>query len=64
MCFRGVCYFPRGGRRSKRFKNVPFSLQIVSEYITKCFMKFEAKWTAPVVWAEIQFKFWHLMFTY
>ena len=32
--------------------------------ITKCFMKFEAKWTTPVVWAEIQFKFWHWMFTY
>jgi hypothetical protein len=27
--------------------------------ITRCFMKFEARWTTPVVWAEIQFKFWH-----
>ena len=25
--------------------------------ITRCFMKFEAKWTTPVVWAEIRFKF-------
>jgi hypothetical protein len=25
-------------------------------------MKFEAKWTTPVIWAEIQFKFWHWMF--
>ena len=32
--------------------------------ITRCFMKFAAKWTTPVVWAEIQFKFWHWMFTY
>ena len=32
--------------------------------IARCFMKFEAKWTTPVVWAEIQFKFWHWMFTY
>jgi len=27
--------------------------------ISRCFMKFEARWTTPVVWAEIQFKFWH-----
>jgi len=27
--------------------------------ISRCFMKFEAKWTTPVAWAEIQFKFWH-----
>jgi len=32
--------------------------------ITRCFMKFEARWTTPVVWAEIQFKYWHWMFTY
>ena len=32
--------------------------------ITRCFMKFEAKWTTPVVWAAIQFSFWHWMFTY
>ena len=28
------------------------------------FMKFEAKWTTPVVWAEIQFNFWRWTFTY
>ena len=32
--------------------------------ISRCFMKFEAKWTTPVVWAEIQLKYWHWMFTY
>ena len=32
--------------------------------ITRCFMEFEAKRTTPVVWAEIELKFWHWMFTY
>ena len=32
--------------------------------ITRCFMKFEAKRTPPVVWAESQFIFWHWIFMY
>ena len=56
--------FARGGRRSKSPENVPFLMQIEFNYITRCFMKFEAKWTTPVVWAEIQFKLWHWIFTY
>ena len=58
-------YFTRGGRRSKSPENVPFSMQIVfNNNITRCFMKYEAKWTTPVIWAEFLFKFWYWMFMY
>ena len=32
--------------------------------ITRWFMKFGAKRTTPVVWTEIQFKFWHWVSTF
>ena len=49
---------------AKVLKMFLFRCKLCLNIITRCFMKFEAKWTTPVVWAEIQFKFWHLMFTY
>ena len=49
---------------AKVLKMFLFRCKLCLNNITRCFMQFEAKWTTPVVWAEIQFKFWHWMFTY
>ena len=53
----------RGGRRSKSPEMFLFWCKSCLNNTTRCFMKF-MDWTNPVVWAEIQFKFWHWMFTY
>ena len=50
--------------RAKVLKMFLFRCKSCINGITRSFMKFEAKLTTPVVWAGIQFKFWHWMFTY
>jgi hypothetical protein len=50
--------------KAKVLKMFLFRCKSCLNNIIRCFMKFEAKWTTPVVWAEILFKFWHWMFTY
>jgi len=35
-----------------------------SNYITRWFTEFKAKWPSPMAWAESQFKFWHWDFTF
>ena len=44
---------------AKVLKMFPIRCKSCLNHITRYFMKFKAKWTTPVVWAEIQFKFWH-----
>ena len=43
--------------------NVTFLCKSCLNDITRWFMKFGAKRTTPVVWTEIQFKFWHWVST-
>ena len=60
----GLYTLPEVVDGAKVLKMFLFRCKSCLNNITRCFMKFEAKWTTPMVWAEIQFKFRHWMFTY
>ena len=53
----------RGGQLSKCPEMWLFLCKSCLNDITRWFMRFGAKRTTPVVWTEIQFKFWHWVST-
>ena len=65
LCITHACYnaiYQRGSTEQMSW-NVTFLMQIMFVDITRWFMGFGAKRTTPVVWTEIQFKFWHWVST-
>jgi len=61
---RYIIKYTRGGQRSKCPEMWLFRYKSCLNDITIWSMMFGAKRTTPVVWTEIQFKFWHWVSTY